>query len=469
MAPGGTRTVRLDPAARMADGARQLVQVLETWGPERGAELGANPFLRLEQPLADGDPLRWLRHHPVLLRVYWNGRRSDLELAGVGICAEHEGPPLEALDELLEQVATGDAIDSMRIFGTMRFDPGRVPDPAWMSFGRARFHLPLLEMRRDETGVTLAVNLKAGAAALGGGNYDAQRRTAMRALRGDVPGLPMVPRGTTALATDDAAAWTTGVETLLRYIEAGTIEKAVLARAAERACETDPIRIMEHLRSEHPDACHFLVQPSPASTFLGASPEHLYERVGRLVRTEALAGTRPRGATPEEDAALAAELFGSEKDLREHDHVRRHVASTLAALCDEPPTEGAPSVRTLPTLHHLHTPIEGTLRPGVGDAALLAALHPTPAVCGTPTEAARGLLRDEENFDRGLYAGPVGCFGAERSEVAVGIRSALIRGDSVQLFAGAGIVAGSDPDAEWQETVQKMSALERLLGADDAS
>jgi menaquinone-specific isochorismate synthase len=228
------------------------------------------------------------------------------------------------------------------------------------------------------------------------------------------------------------------------------------------------VDVLRLLRDAQPAAYPFLVQPTSDDAFLGASPERLYRRVGRLLETEALAGTRPRGRNDEADAALAADLLASPKDRAEHDLVRAHLERRLGPLTESLDCAAEPEIYRLAGLLHLRTPVHARLNPGLGDGALLEALHPTPAVCGTPTEAARLLIREAEPFDRGLYAGPVGCFGRETSEVAVALRCALLRGHWVQLFAGAGIVQGSDAEAEWQETVDKMRTIEQALGATDA-
>lgn len=470
MTLGGTRTVTLAPCADAARAQARLADALAEWAPDRTPDLAPHPFLRIEQPLAEGDPLRWLREHPVLLRVFWRGRASDLELAGIGVCVEHEGPPVAALDELLAQVASGGAVESARLIGTVRFDPLRPAEPEWQPFGRSRFHLPLIEMRRGASGCVLACNLKSGVAALDGGQYDAQRRTAMRVLRGQHPQPPPMPRSAPLGGSDERSAWIATVQGLLGHIAQGDIEKAVLARARRHDTGTrvDPITLFEGLREQQPDTCQFLVQPSPACAFLGASPEFLYRRVGRHVLSEALAGTRRRGSTPERDGALAGELLASGKDRREQEIVRLHLLKHLEPYCGHVQAPAEPDLRSVPMMHHLLTTVEGMLHEDVHDAALLAALHPTPAVCGTSTAAALELLRACESFDRGLYAGPVGCFGRNESEVAVAIRSALVRDEAVHVFAGAGIVAGSDPEAEWQETTLKMQAFEELLSAPHA-
>ncbi|MDA1196324.1 MAG: chorismate-binding protein, partial [Planctomycetota bacterium] len=163
------------------------------------------------------------------------------------------------------------------------------------------------------------------------------------------------------------------------------------------------------------------------------------------------------------DAARVRALAAAPKDLAEHSLVRDHVLAALGPLAEDIQAPDQPSVRSLASLHHLHTSVEASLRAGVDDADLLAALHPTPAVCGTPTAEARSFLRATEPFDRGLYAGPIGCFGVETSEVAVALRCALVQPTAVQVYAGAGIVAGSEAHAEWEETAEKMRVIEAAL------
>jgi menaquinone-specific isochorismate synthase len=146
--------------------------------------------------------------------------------------------------------------------------------------------------------------------------------------------------------------------------------------------------------------------------------------------------------------------------------VRRHIETQLAPLSETIVCDDEPHLERLQHVQHLRTDVRGTLRPGVRDADVLAALHPTPAVCGLPTERAMSVLRDVEGFDRGLYCGLVGLWRADEAEFAVAIRSALICGREVQLYAGAGIVDGSDADAEWDETVDKLRTIGDVIGGD---
>ena len=467
MPTAGTRLLRLEPRDDAPAGAAALAEALDEADARRGELLADAAFLRIEQPLAAGEPLAWLRAFAGIPRLFWSDREDTLELAGVGTAASAEGRELGVLDELAARVMTGEGAGRMRLVGTARFDLEREPDPEWLSFNRARFVLPLVEMRRDAEGLVLAVNLRV-ADGMQSGWYDVQRRTARKALLQGAAPLQQPETVTPQGEDDDPAHWQSRIAALLERIEDGSLAKAVLARRMSRVMTLDPVDVLARLRAEQPHAYHLLVQPAIGEAFVAASPERLYRRRGRTLETEALAGTRARTQDAEADATLAAELAASAKDAAEHALVRDHVVQALAPVAERIDAEETPSVRTLATLLHLHTPVLADLRDAVGDAELLRALHPTPAVCGVPTERARAFLRETEPFDRGLYAGPIGCFGKDEAEVAVALRCATLRGHWVQLFAGAGIVHGSDAQAEWQETQDKMQVLLDALEAADA-
>ena len=200
---------------------------------------------------------------------------------------------------------------------------------------------------------------------------------------------------------------------------------------------------------------------------MGASPERLFRRRGRHVESEALAGTRPRGASDEEDARLLADLTGSKKDGLEHDYVRVSLKEQLEPLSSAFYLDEESSVMKLAATLHLLSRVRASLRAGVTSLDVLAALHPTPAVGGYPAGKALEAIRSRECFDRGWYAGPVGWIGPDAAEFAVGIRSGLVRGRSLSLYSGAGIVRGSRPNAEWQEIEHKIGAFVRVLGLEE--
>ena len=222
------------------------------------------------------------------------------------------------------------------------------------------------------------------------------------------------------------------------------------------SASVDALVLLTRLRDVNPTAFHFAIQPAPCVTWIGAPPERLLRISGSTLETEALAGTRPRGATREADERLEAELLSSDKELREHGFVHTRIAECLRELCTGVTTQDTVRVRKLAHVQHLHTSFRGTLRSGRGLADALRWLHPTPAVGGYPTRGIGKLIAATEGFDRGWYAGPIGWIGAAEAEFAVAIRSGVAAAERLHLYAGNGIVRGSTADAEWTEMEQKI-------------
>ena len=266
------------------------------------------------------------------------------------------------------------------------------------------------------------------------------------------------PSGFRLTAVPSHADWCGAVAEAVARIEAGEVEKVVLARAVD--VETDgPLvvpDILRRLRALFPSCMVFSVDG-----FVGASPELLVARLGLDVRSQPLAGTVARSGDPATDARLAGALLASSKDRREHGLVVDAVAAALRPVCDRLDIPATPAIVPLRNVAHLGTTIQGRLAgPAPSALALACRLHPTPAVAGTPTVAALALLARLEGSTRGRYAGPVGWVDARgNGEWAVGIRSAEVRGNRARLMSGNGIVAGSDPDDELAETQLKLQAL----------
>ena len=260
--------------------------------------------------------------------------------------------------------------------------------------------------------------------------------------------------------------WLALVEKAQAQMATGGLEKVVLARRTDLVLtqQLDPLLLTESLRSANGAGYSFLMQPEANSAFLGAPPERLFKLAGQSVESEAIAGTRPLGESAWETEELAAALWQSDKDSAEHQFVVDAITATLRPLCENLEAGVRPEIMRLGTLQHLRLPLHGRLKPGVSAAQVLRALHPTPAVGGTPRYAALDFIRTNEPFARGWYAAPVGYLGRDSAEFAVAIRSLLMRANQISLFAGAGIVAASDPGREWQELEQKIVAPLRVLG-----
>ena len=252
------------------------------------------------------------------------------------------------------------------------------------------------------------------------------------------------------------------VEAARARIRAGALDKVVLARTLEvRAGRTlDAGQLLRRLRAAEP-AGYVFAASTGTGTLVGASPELLAQVSGRTLKVNPLAGSAPRYGDPAADRAAADGLLRSDKDRHEHDVVVRAVAAALAPLCDELEYPDEPMLHATANVWHLATSFNGRLRASVRSVlTVVAALHPTPAVGGFPAGAALEALRELEPFERGSYAGPVGWVDANGDGVwALALRCAELFGEHARLFAGAGIVANSDPASEVEETARKFRAF----------
>ncbi len=282
-----------------------------------------------------------------------------------------------------------------------------------------------------------------------------------RAQRKDRPSAPKHVE-----EAGETGTYQRAVTQALREIAGGGYLKAVLARA-QRLTTTEefhPLGVLNHLRQRFPSCYAFSIGNGKGQSFIGASPERLVRVAGGRMHTEALAGSAPRGESASEDAALARALLQSEKDLREHHLVVGSITRRVADLGLKLEHADQPRLLGLANVQHLHLPISATLPAGVHILDLVARLHPTPAVGGTPREAAVAAIARLEPFARGLYAGPQGWVDHRGGgEFFVGIRSALVDGHTATVYAGAGIVAGSAPEKEFAETELKFKALVEAL------
>ncbi len=252
------------------------------------------------------------------------------------------------------------------------------------------------------------------------------------------------------------------VQTTLAAIAAGDLQKLVLAHALDVPTPTAlPVsHALNALRTRYRNCYVFAVNNGKGQTFLGASPERLLKVEGRQLITDVLAGSAPRGRTMVEDACLGNQLLNSVKDVHEHQVVLEFIQTCLRQLHLSPQQVSLPHLLQLSNIQHLHTLITATVPASLHILEILAALHPTPAVAGMPRALASDLLRHQETFERHLYAAPLGWVNAHgNGEFAVGIRSALIKENTTRLYAGAGIVAGSDPKRELAEIQLKLRTL----------
>lgn len=370
-------------------------------------------------------------------------RGAGIEVARAG-AAELLGAPL----------ASGPTELRPRLLGGFAFDADGERRTPWEDYGSGSLVLPRMLFVREGSvrGVVLAPGVEADelAACLGGAaDEDPASPAPARRLRGI-----------------DRDAWLAGVRAIVSQVRAGAIDKAVLATTQEllAAAPFDVGRVLSKLRALYPE-CHVFSIRAGNSTFLGASPELLVSLRDGLASALGLAGSVRRGDTPDEDERLGRGLLASAKDRREHATTVNAIREALGGVTEQLFATDQPQLRRLRNIQHLATEVAGRALPGVDVLELVRRLHPTPAVCGWPREAARRAIAAIERFDRGWYAGPVGWLdGRGEGEFAVALRSALVRLDHAWLFAGNGIMGDSVPESELAEVQLKFRPLTEALG-----
>ena len=287
---------------------------------------------------------------------------------------------------------------------------------------------------------------------------------------GFLEGFAVGPRSFTlpappASPTMDRDRWIEDVRRAQAAIAAGRFDKVVLGRAtdvhAAPGRRFDPQAVAEALRRQRPDAHLFVIPTSSDAAFVGATPELLARLRGRQLTTHALAGTAPLG---QGDA-----LLRSPKDLHEHGLVVQALAAGLASLCERVEAPRSPRLRAAGSVVHLETPVSGVLREGVGLLDVAAALHPTPALAGWPAPSSRAWVHERTPHPDALYRGLVGRVAPSGDgELHAAIRMAHVGPQRARLWAGAGIVAASVPEAEWDETEWKLGTLRDALAEVEA-
>ncbi|MFL5343432.1 MAG: isochorismate synthase MenF [Hyalangium sp.] len=415
--------------------------------------------------LASTDPLAGAN----LLGVpafYWERPLAQEAIAGWGEAAVMEAhssvQATEVLGTLASQVEVrwlGEAPAQLPgpWFGGMRFASTAPTDADWKAHGFARWTLPEVLAWRVDKGVAVAAFAPEEA-----GGEDLVRSRLER-VRASFPVDYRHPQGgVVALELSSSREdFEARVNRALEAISAGRLQKVVMARSVEveGSRPFDLVEVLTRLREQNPRCATFLFRAPGGVAFLGATPETLCRVEGRVLETEALAGSAAPGQ--------AEGLGGRDKDRREHDSVVRYILAALRPIAEHVTADAEPALLTLKNVVHLRTGIRAALNEGVSPAQVVGALHPTPAVGGVPRDHSLGFLHEHEALDRGWYAGPVGWIGPSGAHIVVALRSALVRGSHARLFVGAGIVRGSSAAAEWRETEMKSLAMLRALGGGD--
>ena len=448
---------------------------------ERAAERGRRTLVSVTEEVEVTDPCaaafasrlasdRW---------VCWEQPDREFALAGLGIAYEASsrgaGRFADVADECLR--IGGDAVlEEPRglpagagpvWLGGFAFDPEGGSTPTWSSFAPATLVLPEVSICRSGGRSFLTVNavVRPGEEVQRLGERLSSR---LAGLRLDAPLSLLDPHPTAHAGIRSARSpreFEAAVEGATSRIGAGKMSKVVLAREVivEAAAAHDPAALFGAMREQFP-ACFCFCCGTPEAAFIGASPELLVRRSGASVSTVALAGSTRRSSDPAVDDHLGEQLLRSDKDRREQRIVAERIVRALRPHAVWVEAAAEPEIVKVANIQHLATPVVAQLAEPHSAIELAGILHPTPAVGGEPWSAAAAAITELEGMDRGWYAAPVGWMDAtEDGEFCVALRSALLRDREAHLFAGVGVVAGSDPAAELAETEVKLGALLPLL------
>ena len=465
--------------------------------PANTAAIAQARVLAVTGPAVGADPMRFLRRAGGGPRGFW--ARSDRWIAHSGALAtvSAEGTHPGGLFSGIEANAlalfdpgsvqgVGDA-SGLRFFGGFAFRPEYPTADLWSGFPPALFHVPALELEGVAGEVPL-LTVRMLVDPEGGEAESILTRLLTRVGRicreletvgedgsGDPTGWgpraapsPQVPF---TRHETERAGWVAAVKDALAAISEGRVSKVVLARTLDLITERrlDPIEVVHHLWQENRGSNVFYFEPEEGCAITGAAPETVTTVSGGRFHATAVAGTVARGETPGEQKQLAKRLLASEKEGVEHRIALDDMVARLGSLAENVEAQPEPHVLTLARLQHLETEIRARLPEGTSALTVLEALHPTPAVCGLPRDAALEFLDEEEPFERGWYAGPMGWFDLDGNGVFVpALRCAVVQNLRWRLFAGAGIVEGSDPGLEWDETSIKFEPMLRALAASGA-
>jgi isochorismate synthase len=406
-------------------------------------------------PIAPPDAL--LRAFPHEASILWDPPQSAA-CSGLGVATTltPDAPSIGEFFDHTDHVADVES-PAPRVFGGASFAPGAARQTPWESFGDGFLLLPTWTYHvSDRAWLSLAV--------CESGSPTTEQvldvfDTIWESLERPIGVIPS-PVSVRRIDEADHETWSRQVEDIRRKIRDGVFEKIVAARHCVVELETGAgsLDVLKRLEERFPGCTRFALWRGDAA-FLGATPELLISRRGRSVLSEALAGSTAHGDV--------ARMLASSKEREEHQLVVRAVIQALEPFCDLLRSASEPIVRELPNVLHMQTPIEGHLRESTHILALVQALHPTPAVGGVPTNEAIQWIVEHEALARGWYSAPVGWTDASGDgEFVVALRSGLLRDGKAWVYAGAGIMADSDPDAEYAETELKMQALLGALHGD---
>jgi menaquinone-specific isochorismate synthase len=423
-------------------------------------------FARLEKEVPGPvDIIKLITSYNIPELLYFKDKNSLYQFGGLGntlvIKADTPVTAFPGIEEILS------LNKNFRLFGGFGFSNYSVISDEWKGFNNCRFTLPLVEIHKRKENYFVILNYYS--------NVEKEISEIRNELREK---LRAIDNGVTKSAHEhcydpeneilvpNREKWGVMIESALEKINTGEIEKIVLSRkkVVRNRCHWDLYSILNKLNHLHEESFLFFYKIDDNLAFTGRSPERLFKLKKNELTVESIAGTRPRGKNPDEDRMWEEELLNSPKELEEHRIVSRFIKERMDRFCKNVEEKETEVILKLQNLQHIMTLYAGEADENINLLDLINSFHPTPAVGGHPKESIQRLIPQLEPFQRGWYAAPIGWVRKGEGNFAVGIRSALITGKDLHIFAGAGVVKQSRPDEEWNETDNKMDNFLKGIG-----
>ena len=407
------------------------------------------------------------------IRVYWEQPSQGVSFAGLGSVLEFQQSKKNNSHNINEKIrvtmkqgfsVTDNSLIGPRIIGGFAFNQYYGSDNTWVNFPRIHFLLPecLGTSTDDGSWLTICRMVKPNE------EVDLVMNEFTRTMTFYENRLPVTLPPISRVAVDkfrdvpDQDTYAQTIFSVLGKIKPSKLEKVVISRShhVKVGRGFSVVSAMQVLRNVYPKCTSFFFSFPGKGTFFGSTPERLIRLKNRFIQTEALAGTIARGNNMEADRILAETLMGSHKEREEHNLVMEQIIRKLEPIINDIQYPSSPKILKLKNVQHLQTPITGKLENDEHILDLVARLHPTSAVAGTPTDKAIKIIGEMEAHDRGWYSGPIGWINCKGDgEFYVALRSALVKDEEAHVFAGGGIVSESHPDTEWEETELKLEPI----------
>lgn len=408
-------------------------------------------------------------------QVYWKSANESLMIAGLGyahvLMNDEEETRYDTIankwKQLSGRVQKHESDLAPMLFGGFSFDPLNKRASEWNAFSSAYFVVPTHQLVQKGKKTYIITNLLTNQPQAQG-RFDELIRE-RDALIAEALMYEQIMGSKPKIMTSqelEVDRYKTAVANTRGHIKAGAADKVVIARSLHLTFEkpVNTVTALAHITEEQPNSYRFGLQRH-GQLFFGATPERLIEITNGQAYSACVAGSIRRGDTEEEDRLLGETLLNDPKNLGEHQYVVDMITSVFEAYCKDLAIDEQPQLMKIRDIQHLLTPVEARVREESNIFKFVQSLHPTPALGGVPTTESMNIIRQEEQMDRGYYAGPIGWVDTEGDgEFAVAIRSGLLDGAEAYLYAGGGIVADSEVESEYEETWVKFRPVLRALG-----